>query len=182
MVWALEKTKQYMLGCEKLLVLVDHKPLLGLLTRRELGAIDNPRLEHLAERLQRWNFDIHHIAGAKNFAPDALSRTPGPHPTVAVVGALGVLDQEVEEWSAQLEAQVLATTVTRANLVVSWDLVRNAGVVDESYASLLHAVSGNSDESAWVGVLDEYRKYMKEFTNLDGVVLFRGRVVVPAAL
>ena len=62
-VWALEKTKQYTLGCERLMVLVDHKPLLGLLTKRELGDIDNPRLEHLAERLGRWSFTIHHVAG-----------------------------------------------------------------------------------------------------------------------
>ena len=95
-VWALEKTKQYTLGCDKLMVLVDHKPLLGLLTKRELGDIDNPRLEHLAERLMRWSFSIHHIAGAKNFAPDALSRTPGPHSGRAMVGSLGVVDQEVE--------------------------------------------------------------------------------------
>merc|ERR1712082_346845 len=149
-VWALEKTKQYTLGCERLLVLVDHKPLLGLLTRRELGDIDNPRLEHLAERLQRSNFDIQHIAGAKNFAPDTFSRAPGPHPEVAVVGALGALDDEVEQWSASLEAQVLATTVTRTNLVVSWDLVRNAGIVDSSYASLLHAVMGSGGDSAFL--------------------------------
>merc|ERR1712082_16725 len=180
-VWALEKTKQYTLGCERLLVLVDHKPLLGLLTRRELGDIDNPRLEHLAERLQWWNFDIHHIAGAKNFAPDAFSRTLGPHPAVAVVGALGAPDDAVEQWSASLEAQVLATTVTRTNLVVSWDLVRNAGIVDGSYASLLHAVTGSGGDSAWTG-LEEYRRYAKEFTTVDGVVLFRGRVVIPTAL
>ena len=29
--WALQKTSYYTLGCEKLLILVDHKPLLGLL-------------------------------------------------------------------------------------------------------------------------------------------------------
>ena len=74
--WALEKLAYYTLGSEKLLILVDHKPLIGLLSTRNLGDIDNPRLLHLAERLLRWNFSIEHIAGAKNFAPDALSRSP----------------------------------------------------------------------------------------------------------
>lgn len=36
-VWALHKAPQYILGCNKLLVVVDHKPLLGLLTQREIG-------------------------------------------------------------------------------------------------------------------------------------------------
>ena len=59
--------------------MVDHKPLLGLLKKREVGDIDNPRLEHLAECLGRWTFDILHVAGTKNHGPDALSRVPGPH-------------------------------------------------------------------------------------------------------
>ena len=74
--WKLEKTGYYTLGSEKLIVLVDHKPLLGLLTTSNLGNIQNPRLLHLAERLLRWTFKIEHIPGASNFAPDALSRSP----------------------------------------------------------------------------------------------------------
>ena len=56
--WALQKTGYYTLGCEKLLVLVDHKPLLGLLSTRDLGDIENPRLQHLAKRLLRWTFKM----------------------------------------------------------------------------------------------------------------------------
>ena len=44
MVWAFEKTRMYTLGCDRLLVLVDHKPLIGLLKSQELGDIENPRL------------------------------------------------------------------------------------------------------------------------------------------
>ena len=67
--WALEKTGYYTLGSEKLLILVDHKPLLGLLGNRELGEISNPRLKALTERTMRWSFEIQHIAVAKNFDP-----------------------------------------------------------------------------------------------------------------
>ena len=41
--WSLRKTSYYTLGCENLIALVDHKPLLGLLTTRDLGDIENPR-------------------------------------------------------------------------------------------------------------------------------------------
>ena len=74
--WALQKTTYYTLGSDKLLILVDHKPLLGLLKSRNIGEIENPRLLHLAECLLRWKFDAKHIAVAQNFAPDALSRYP----------------------------------------------------------------------------------------------------------
>ena len=60
-------------GCPDLLVLVDHKPLLGLLTKRDMGEIDNPRLAALMEKTMRWSFSIQHVAGARNYGPDALS-------------------------------------------------------------------------------------------------------------
>ena len=51
--WALKKTSHYTLGCPKLLCLVDHKPLIGLLTKGEIGDIDNLRLQSLAEKTMR---------------------------------------------------------------------------------------------------------------------------------
>lgn len=64
--WALQKTSHFTLGCPKLLMLVDHKPLLGLLTKRDLGEIDNPRLLALAEKTMRRNSRLEHVAGGKN--------------------------------------------------------------------------------------------------------------------
>ena len=110
-VWALEKTRMFTLGCDQLLVLVDHKPLIGLLKSRELGDIENPRLEHLAERCLRWRFAIEHVAGAQNFGPDTLSRSPGP--VSKEVGALGVVNDADMEWSRELEGQVLASACAR---------------------------------------------------------------------
>ena len=104
--WALEKTAYYTLGCEQLLALVDHKPLLGLLTTRNLGDIENPRLLHLAKRLLRWKFVLKHVAGAKNFTPDALSRYPSPSAGLNLVNYVSLKDHQT---SHDLEAQVLAT-------------------------------------------------------------------------
>ena len=82
----MEKTSYYTLGCDQLLVLVDHKLLLGLLTNRELGDISNPRLEALTEHTMRWSFRIEHVAGAKNFEPDALSSYPSRAGVLGVSG------------------------------------------------------------------------------------------------
>ena len=40
----LNKAKHFIIGCDKLIVAVDHKPLLGLLNDKSLADIDNPRL------------------------------------------------------------------------------------------------------------------------------------------
>ena len=47
--WSLKKAKYFVLGCENLVVAVDHKPLLGILNDRYLDDIDNPRLQDLKE-------------------------------------------------------------------------------------------------------------------------------------
>ena len=86
--WALTKTSHYTLGCDKLLVLVDHKPLLGLLTKRGLGEIENPRLEALEERTMCWYISIEHMAGARNFGSNALSHYPGGCPPLSCVNSV----------------------------------------------------------------------------------------------
>ena len=73
---ALKKTRYYTQGCEKLIVGVDHKPLLGILNDKALGGIDNPRLLKLKEKTFGWRYDIIHIPGRKLGAPDAFSRSP----------------------------------------------------------------------------------------------------------
>ena len=70
---ALKKTRYYTQGCEKLLVGVDHKPLLGVLNDKSLENIDNPRLMRLKEKTLGWRFQIIHIPGRKLGAPDAFS-------------------------------------------------------------------------------------------------------------
>ena len=89
----LQKTAYYTLGSEKLLILVDHKPLNGLLTTRELGDVENPRLQHLAEKLLCWTITIQHIAGTANKGPDALSRFPSSKDTTGLLASLNVINQ-----------------------------------------------------------------------------------------
>lgn len=46
-VYALNKTKHFVLGCKQLYVATDHKPLLGTFGDRDLEQIENPRLRRL---------------------------------------------------------------------------------------------------------------------------------------
>ena len=48
--WSLKKAKYFVLGCETLVVAVDHKPLLGVLGDKCLEDIENTRLANLKEK------------------------------------------------------------------------------------------------------------------------------------
>ena len=182
---------------------MDHKPLLGLLKSRNLEDIENPRLLHLAERLTKWTFDIKHIAGAQNHAPDALSRYPQRHtpqegsifqvsgefsPELRQglsdqVSNLHASNQVAEEDQTEfdnLEAQVLSASATRRNLVVSLDDVKMAAISDVQYAALLHAVQHH--DSPWPEELAEFKRFRQDLSSVEGIVLYKGRIVVPKIL
>lgn len=176
--WALSKTRQYTLGCSNLLILVDHKPLIGLLTTRELGNIENPRLQHLAEKLLPWNFTIQHIASSTNHAPDAFSRSP---PQDQQSGSLTILDSEVTAWSDSLEKQVAAQISAKCPMLISWKTVQDAAISDPHHASLLHAIH-NKDSPLWEQDLKDYLRYKSDLTSVDGVPIYLGRIVAPPSL
>ena len=175
--WALQKMGYYTLGTDILLVLVDHKPLLGLLASRNLNDIENPRLLHLAERLLRWTFKIEHRAGATNFAPDALSRFPS-QPKINAINYVPIQDHQS---SNTLDAQVLATTVNNKQFVfTSWDQVRQAGISDPHYSDLLHLIQENQDN--WPETHKEYARYRKDMSTVEGITLLKNRIIIPPLL
>ena len=55
-VWSLFNAKYFVIGCENLIVAVDHKPFMGILGDKSLDDIDNTRLENLKEKTLRYKF------------------------------------------------------------------------------------------------------------------------------
>ena len=75
-VWGLEQTRYFTQGCNDLLVVTDHKPLVKILGDRTLDEITNTRLFRLKQRTLPWQFDIVHMPGLSNCVADATSRHP----------------------------------------------------------------------------------------------------------
>ena len=73
---ALDKTRYFVLGCDDLILAVDHKPLLKVLGDRSLEDIPNARLRNLIEKNLHYKFRLVHIPGAKYRAADGMSRHP----------------------------------------------------------------------------------------------------------
>ena len=55
-------------------------------------------------------------------------------------------------------------------------------MADKEYAGLLFALGRDDDGALWETELQEYRKFRADLSTVDGVVLYRGRVVVPRVL
>ena len=76
--WGLEQTRYFTQGCDNLVVITDHKPLVKIFGDHTLDEITNSRLFRLKQRTLPWLFDIKHLPGKTNHAADATSRHPSP--------------------------------------------------------------------------------------------------------
>ena len=74
--WALKTSRLFTLGSPKLIVVTDHKPLLGIFNGRDLDSIKNPRIRRLKEHTLDYAFQIKHCPGKFHVGADALSRNP----------------------------------------------------------------------------------------------------------
>ena len=75
-VWALQKAHLFLLGCQNLEIITDHRPLVKLLSDRELKDIANQRLFRLKEKTLPYRYTIRFKPGKKNILADTLSRYP----------------------------------------------------------------------------------------------------------
>ena len=78
--WAINKCKLFLTGLQHFTVITDHNPLIPILNNHRLDEVENPRLQRLKIKLMAYNFTAEWLKGAKNEAPDALSRNPVSEP------------------------------------------------------------------------------------------------------
>ena len=114
-----------------------------------------------------------------------------------------MVDQVVQEESDKLEEAVLATVQGRPGVrVVTWEAVRSAGLADQTYLALLEALGSQAEgwidgvggprspllahrpakEEVWEDLLKDYNRYKDQMSPLQGVALYKGRIVVPRGL
>ena len=192
--WALHHSRLFTLGCNNLLVSVDHKPLLGIFKNRSLDSIDNPRILNLKESTLRWDFTISHNPGKWHKGPDALSRNPD----VAHIEAsrdIGFYNpiceyttmSDLESASARDE-YVRAITVSAlldlTSCAVSHDDIRKASSQDPDYNQLVQQIQRGfpSSKHATPPNIREFWEVRQRLSTIDGVALLDKRTVIPASL
>ena len=71
--FTLENAQNFTYGADKIKILTDHSPLVGL-SKKCLDEITNPKLTSLIKKISHYNFQIKHISGENNVPADVVSR------------------------------------------------------------------------------------------------------------
>ena len=73
--WALEKCKLFTLGNPRLVLAVDHKPLIAILGQdQEMSEVMNPRLTNFKLKSMAFNFRPVYVPGKDHVVPDTMLR------------------------------------------------------------------------------------------------------------
>ena len=182
-VWCLKKARLFLLGCPKLTLVTDHRPLVKLFGDRELRNIDNPRLFRLKEKTLNFRFTVKYISGKKNAAADTLSRYPSLRATADDVDIF-----DAEEVEAATSACVIASSYVEDDVIVvdSRD-IEKAAADDVDYQMLLSRVRANdwpSSRNQVESSLKPYFQVRERLGIINGLVTYAFdeghiRLVVP---
>ena len=159
-VWALEQSKFFTQGCDKLIVATDHKPLVGLLMDRTMDQVSNARLLRIKQKILLWKFTVIHVPGKTNYFTDATSRRPsGQHD---VDGA---------------EAEIAA--FNHASIAVTTEEAAARAATEREYVSVVRALE---DDERPLEACGEYQKLAEKMYARAGLLYYKDRLVVPKAL
>ena len=169
--WGLEQTKYFTQGCDNLLVVTDHKPLVGVFGDRTLDAITNTRLFRLKQRTLQWKFEIAYLPGRTNSAADAASR----YPCISI--ATSTMESgDIEEKLMVSAIHHEASEVTSINWGIIADETWNDPVLSQLKKAIDEGFSGE-----YKGI-HEFLKYKTSLFVLKGAVIYKDRVVIPTTL
>ena len=189
----LESSKYYTLGCKRLVVATDHKPLVSILGDRAMDTIANPRLLRIKEKALPWVFDIIHVPGWRQAAADAISRkrsenglSAGLHNITAmmVTGKCTKIEESLSE-----EAQTSLACIQVANVnaevgLVTWGKLQEATRQDTVLAKVMEMVERGFPDSQhdMPAETRPFHQFRHRLMVLDRVLCYKTRVVVPVAL
>ena len=201
---ALDKARYFVLGCDNLVVAVDHKPLLKVFGDRSLENIPNPRLRNLKEKTLRYRFSMVHIRGVKHLAADGVSRHPTGEAVILDlpddISAISLAAPNSPQWTTTILQRIrdpapcdemldgcvisAVSSSLRPLRSITWDMVRTATASDPVLHTLIDVLHTGMPEhrNDLPPELREYFQYRDDLYTSDGIILYKDRVVIPPAL
>ena len=193
----LKKFRHFILGCDKVYLAVDHKPLLKLLGDKHLDDIENERLKKLKERTFPYKFTVVHVPGKLHKVPDAGSRYPHDPPElflkdeaateiIAMVGDESIepiedpiLSEMIEEVETEIHAHITANSDSIST--VSWRMVQEATNADPVLSKVRDIIQEGKgvDIRSLPEDVKEYYRYLDSMYVQDDVILYGTRTVIP---
>ena len=172
-VWGLQQTKYFTQGCNNLIVVTDHKPLVGLFGSRTLDQISNTRLFRLKQKTLPWYFRTVYLPGKSNYAADAASRYPDP----------GATDTQIDYGEDFGESALFASIAGElsTNTAISWSMIVDETSKDPTLCKLRGAIYSGFQESS--ADISEYLRFKDSLYIGDGgVIMYMDRAVIPSSL
>lgn len=168
--WASERFSEYVLGL-KYTIETDHKPLVPLLTSKELAKLP-PRIQRFRLRLARFSPTVVHVSGKSQVVADALSRAPVTEPSEADIN----FTEEVEAAGQQTFSSLPATS-QRINLIITHqksdpELVEIRKFCSNGWPTYMPANT----------LLTQYWTNQQHFSIVNDLLLYNERIVVPRDL
>ena len=168
--WALEDSRYFTLGCKNLRVATDHKPLLSILGNKRLDEIHNHRLFRMKQRTFPWTFSIHYVAGKANYASDTTSRYPA-----------------VQPYDDDMESDVIASVQAQAKAspgAISWAEIKQHSNSDDVIARLIPLIERGfpADRESVPPGVQPYIQYRERLSVVDGVAMLDDRMIIPQSL
>ena len=209
---ALDKARFFVLRCSNLIIAVDHKPLLKVFGDQSLKDITSAQLCNLKEKTLRYRFRMVHIPGVRHKAADAVSRHPSgttqPDLLVlpddiaaatAVMAALPQLDAPGRSFLAGIrhsepQPSTFTTTIddqlassassALRTMAVTWERVKLATTSNGDMTQLIAIIESGFPKSRHElpTTLQEYYQFRQQLYTVDGVILYKNRIVIPPSL
>ena len=187
--WALKTSRHFTLGCPRLYVITDHKPLLGILNGRDLGSIKNPRIRRLKEQTLDFDFTIKYCPGKHHAGADALSRYPvQKHHEISAISdeCESTIESEVRHAVDIIASISHLDGDTTHSKVITLEKVELECIQDADYVELHRLVScGFPDQRKDVpSCAKNYWSPAQEglLSTLRNVVLYNARLIIPKSL
>ena len=185
--WALENTKFFTQGCNNLVVVTDHKPLIQLFEDRALDQITNPRLFNLKQATLPWKFSVVHKSGKENHFADATSRSPASDDDPSeitkseILAAIMMHEDDDDDDCVIDEIFGIHNNNVRA---ITWEMVKEETNNDHVMQNLLALITSTfpSDKSEMPAELLPFWNVRNNLYVIDGVVLMNDSAVLPTPL
>ena len=167
--WSCEKFSDYVLGC-RFEIETDHKPLVPLLSRKHLSDLP-PRVLRFRLRMEKFDYEIHHVPGKYLYTADALSRDPFPESEPEA------LQGEVESFVESVTKFCLPATKERLQVY------RDAQQDDAECAQILEYCKTGWPKKEFVpDQIIPFWNFQDRLTICEDLLMFNSRIVVPQSL